>query len=50
MERAICVWKETILHAFIGGTDGTFPSGLILDAHGHAFLGPLSRAALQVRA
>jgi hypothetical protein len=30
-------WKETVLYAFQGGTDGAFPNGLILDQAGNLF-------------
>lgn len=29
--------KETVLHSFTGGTDGTFPRGLVMDAAGRLF-------------
>jgi uncharacterized repeat protein (TIGR03803 family) len=32
-------WKETILKAFSGGTDGAFPQGVILDHAGNLFGG-----------
>ncbi len=31
------LWKETILKAFSGGTDGAFPQGVILDGAGNLF-------------
>jgi uncharacterized repeat protein (TIGR03803 family) len=39
-------WTETVLHAFGGGLDGTFPSGsLILDAAGNLYGGTYSGGA-----
>jgi len=37
--------RRCIPHAILGGTDGTFPSGLILDAHGNAFGAALAGGA-----
>lgn len=30
-------WKESLLHAFKGGGDGAFPSGLVMDANGNLY-------------
>src|SRR5258708_28966894 len=30
-------WVETIIHAFTGGTDGSFPLSIITDAQGNIF-------------
>jgi uncharacterized repeat protein (TIGR03803 family) len=31
------VWKETILHRFTGGNDGSFPNSIILDSAGNIY-------------
>jgi uncharacterized repeat protein (TIGR03803 family) len=30
-------WVETVLHSFIGGSDGAYPVGIVLDSSGNLF-------------